>query len=209
MRALIAAGLILIGGGLLAPRLTFAQSLLRGPESPEWIQTSRGPEYEASVGSAISAKQRSMIDSGFSTFTELVVTYAGDPDEKALLRLICAVKFDTWEERYEINRFENETTNHVMTTQLVRDYGIFARECLTIRLPTSVLNAAERADMVLRATLRVKQASAEEAQRAKEWLVRQQSGMIQNLFSHMIGELSLTEVINLELRVPTPRAGGG
>jgi hypothetical protein len=209
VRALIAAGLILIGGGLLAPRLTFAQSLLRGPESPEWIQTSRGPEYEASVGSAISAKQRSMIDSGFSTFTELVVTYAGDPDEKALLRLICAVKFDTWEERYEINRFENETTNHVMTTQLVRDYGIFARECLTIRLPTSVLNAAERADMVLRATLRVKQASAEEAQRAKEWLVRQQSGMIQNLFSHMIGELSLTEVINLELRVPTPRAGGG
>ena len=209
MRKWFTYGVLLVAGGFLVPSFAFAQSLLRGPETPEWVQTPRGLEYEASVGSAISMKQRSMIDSGFSTFTELVVTYAGDPDEKALLRLICAVKFDTWEERYEINRFENETADHIMTTQLVRDYGIFARECLTIRLPTSVLNAAERPDAVLRATLRVKQASVEEAQRAKDWLVRQQSGMIQNLFSHMIGELSLTEIINLELRVPSPRAGGG
>ena len=52
------------------------------------------------------------------------------------------------------------------------------------------------------AVLIVKQTSFDEAQKIKDWLVQQQSGVMQSLFSHMLGELSLNQTLAVRISIP-------
>jgi len=188
---------------------TPGSGLPKAAKGPGWSQPTRGEDHvwTADLGQAISAKQRSMIDSGFSTFTELVVMWRETPDgtETQLQQIACSVKFDTWEERYEILGLNGQGEN----TQTAREFPVLAEQCLTVRLDAATLPTSLRAGGVLTARMRVKQASPEEAARAKEWLVRQQTGVIQNLFSHMLGELSLSEIVTLRIPLtPPPKVSG-
>src|SRR5205807_2653431 len=67
-----------------------------------------------SFADQLTTKQLSLINSGFSTYSILVVKDA-DPDDfvrgKELYRITCTTKFDPWEERYETARLDH----HPMT----------------------------------------------------------------------------------------------
>ena len=42
--------------------------------------------------------------------------------------------------------------------------------------------------------------------RIKDWLIQQQSGVMQSLFSHMLGELTLNQSIKVRVAVPAKPA---
>ena len=85
---------------------------------------------------------------------------------------------------------------------------------------TDIIAALAAVRNVTPATLVVKQTSPEEANDIKDWLVKQQSGVMQGLFSHMVGELMLNQTVvvaveiapkpsELGASVPTPRKAAG
>lgn len=159
------------------------------------------------ISGVLTDKQRSMIEGGFTTVSQLAVLHVTESSPKVetlLWGINCTVKFDAWDESYEVTRFQtlpNDLKSETMIFHKFSDYGTF---CLTAHIPqsdflTHVANTGER----LVGRLHVQQISLEEGARIKEWLVRQQSGLMQSLFKHMLGELSLYQTLTVSISLPS------
>ncbi len=157
------------------------------------------------LSGALTQKQRDMIDGGFTTLSQLslkLATGAKDEDDNDLpvfYGVRCSVKFDAWEEVYDVARLDDERPR----AGTVKTFGDYGEMCLKAELekPELVDKLAARGGTIF-AKLVVKQTSTEEAEKIKDWLIQQQSGVMQSLFSHMLGELTLNQTASVRVSVP-------
>jgi hypothetical protein len=121
----------------------------------------------------------------------------------------CTVKFDAWDESYEVTRYDPSRENHKSDSAIFRKFSDYGDFCLTATMPLSdtVVKVAAKGQKLI-GRLTVQQMSAEEGARIKEWLVRQQSGLMQSLFKHMLGELALHQSLAVSISIPQVPQGG-
>lgn len=172
----------------------------------------KGPEVALVVplSGALNQKQRNMIDGGFTTVSQLTLRLPigqGDEDEvdnlPVFYSLRCSVKFDAWEETYDAVRYDDQPRQ-----ELVKVYDEYGEMCLKAELGGANLIArmGPSGGLII-ADLVVKQTSQDEAAKIKDWLIQQQSGVMQSLFSHMLGELSLNQTVRVRVIVPAKPLG--
>ena len=171
-----------------------------------WHSKDKQAVVRAPLHEFLTNKQRSMINSGFPTYSSLVVAILNpgetsikesDIVRRAVFQVDCSVTFDTWEERYDVERL---TGQHGPIE--VSGFNDYADECLSGVIGDSANTDRLVPGGLMVATLVVKQTSPEETAKIKAWLGRQQSGLMQGLFSHMLGELALNATANIVVRVP-------
>lgn len=158
----------------------------------------------APLAEALTAKQRRMIEGGFTTVSQLSLRLPEDvqrdgiPVRPAFYSVRCTVKFDAWTDRYDVARLDSQPK-----TALVNTLAAYGDLCLRADVgETEVLGRLMENGGTILAHLIVKQTSPEEASRIKEWLIQQQSGVMQSLFSHMLGELTLNQTLLVRVSVP-------
>lgn len=157
----------------------------------------------APLSEALTQKQRSMINGGFTTVSQLSLRLpslsGGDTATTTPFYSVrCTVKFDAWEETYDVARLDDQPR-----TALVKELGAYGDLCLKAEIDEGgVLGRLIESGGTVYAYLAVKQTSAQEASRIKDWLIQQQSGVMQSLFSHMLGELTLSQTLVVRISVP-------
>jgi hypothetical protein len=184
-----------------------------------WDLDAKAPTIVIPLAGALTEKQKNIVNGGFTTVSQLTVRFAppnleegtipdedeGDDDAPLppLYRIRCSVKFDAWEETYDIARLDDSPR-----TGVVKEFGAYATMCLTASIRLADVEARTpvqhlpRSGGTLLAYLAIKQTSPQEAARIKDWLIQQQSGVMQGLFSHMLGELTLSQLVKVRVSVP-------
>ena len=171
-----------------------------------WIGTKDHVELVIPLASMLTGKQRSMIEGGFTTISEFSLlkdTRMPATASAILWSLSCSVKFDAWDESYEVSRFLPMQDTVRSETTIVRKFTDYGDLCLTARVPASpgLAHFTDTGEQIV-GRLSVQQMSIEEGTRIKEWLVKQQSGLMQSLFKHMLGELSIHQTLSVKIAVP-------
>ena len=174
-----------------------------------WLKQPSGMVLNVKLTDYLSTQQKELINSGFSTFSQLTI-YEDNPGlAKALARregggikplwsISCSVKFDTWEERYEVVRLEKD-----VRPEQAKDFSVYSDLCLGLQVKSGDdWQRFQKTGGKLRAFLVLDQIAADQAAQIKDWLVKQQSGIIQGLFSHMLGDFKLSEKLDITLHVP-------
>jgi hypothetical protein len=168
------------------------------------------------LADALTPKQRAIINGGFTTVSQLTVgepkpgqEEEDDGDEaRRVFSVRCSVKFDAWEESYDVARLDDQAAAHEGPAApprmaVLKQFAQYGEMCLKAEVATpKVVAALARGGGTLYASLVVKQTSVEEAARIKDWLIQQQSGVMQSLFSHMLGELTLNQTLKVRISVP-------
>lgn len=172
-----------------------------------WDLKSSSAVLVIDISDLLSNEQRDIVNSGFSTFTVLGVSEQKlKPEESTQkLRLVCRVKYDTWEERYQTTRLE-PLPARTFNSSNMQSWG---QECLKYRIPISELPISIKNGGKLFATFQVRQSSPDEALKIKNWLVNQQSGFMQGLYSHMLGDLQLGGRTEITIDVPKHPTSAG
>ncbi len=120
-----------------------------------------------------------------------------------LRQVSCSVKFDAWQESFEVIKLMDHPEKTSSEAVIVKDLDAFGELCLTAEVEFNHSNQTLlQQGGVLLATMIVRQTSQEETAKIKGWLIKQQSGVIQGLFSHMLGELTLQQKVHTELLIP-------
>tara|TARA_B100001094_G_scaffold326800_1_gene383654 strand:+ start:1070 stop:1741 length:672 start_codon:yes stop_codon:yes gene_type:complete len=149
----------------------------------------------------LSDKQKDLITSGFSTFSALSVYRKANGKKELLFRNRCTVRFDTWEEIFETSLLDMN-----FKTVTVKKLNTLAELCLTARIPaTEKISYLINNGGIVHAELQVKQIPTEESDRIRDWVIQQQSRVMQGLFSHMMGDLKYSEAINIAVQVPSAK----
>jgi hypothetical protein len=192
-------GLFWLSGVLLAdPKEEAGRTLISGGV---WEGGQAGDHLLVSVIPHVSQRQRDLVESGFSTFSQFelrILDDRGKLSDTVITRINCTAKFDLWQEAFEIVRLDE---NPKAIT--ARSYEEYAAECFRVALwDAALLGAlAERGGRLV-ASLFVDQISADKDAKIREWLIRQQSGVMQGLFAHMLGDLKLSQRIDVVIEVP-------
>lgn len=192
-----------LSAGLLLAQPVSAQDEVVVVVIARWVTTALGDVLVIPFSDALTEKQKNMITGGFTTVSQLTVRMpglnTGESPAGEVFNSRCTVKFDAWEETYEIVRVKDAEPKPVIS----REFKDYATSCLTGDVTDSIVvgKLAERGGL-LQAQLMVKQTSADEALKIKEWLIQQQSGVMQSLFSHMLGDISLYQTHAVNIRVP-------
>jgi hypothetical protein len=181
------------------PEIPLPDQVVRG----KWSLQDPVDKILINLGSVINKKQRTLLNSGFSTFSQLIISYdsdGGTPIE--LFRVACTVKMDAWDEIYELARLDERPQ-----TAVLRDFKNYINLCLTAEIVSqSALSKLAVGDGSLHAKVQIEQISADQAKKIKEWLIQQQTGVMQGLFSHMLQEITTSESIEIDVPVgPKPR----
>lgn len=219
LRALCVNFCITLLSGTLTTRVAFAQSNTQRPVVvvvAQWIPSEDGDTLVIPLADALSEKQKNMITGGFTTVSQLSIHMPSDRDgtrQAEIFNSRCSVKFDAWEETYEVVKIKDSVTQPHIT----RNFSDYSASCLTGDLiGAKTLEKLAPHGGNLFAQLSVKQTSTEEAEKIKEWLIQQQSGMMQSLFSHMLGDIALQQTQLIHIQVPPKQdqhrivpAGGG
>jgi hypothetical protein len=173
----------------------------------KWDMTGTTPVLIINIGDLLTPAQRDIINSGFSTFTLLAISdkKLEDSDQLPESKLACSVKYDTWEERYQMIRVDPPPVQ----TMTAKDYKTWATECLRHKLTTSPMLSRLTNGGSLFATLQVRQSSADEGAKIKNWLVQQQSGFMQGLYAHMLGDFQFKGTIRIIIQVPAMSSARG
>jgi hypothetical protein len=202
-----------------APAPALAQDATVLSTVARWDLDAKAPTIVIPLAGALTEKQKNIVNGGFTTVSQLTVRFAppnleegtipdedeGDDDAPLppLYRIRCSVKFDAWEETYDIARLDDSPR-----TGVVKEFGAYATMCLTASIRLADVEARTpvqhlpRSGGTLLAYLAIKQTSPQEAARIKDWLIQQQSGVMQGLFSHMLGELTLSQLVKVRVSVP-------
>lgn len=184
------------------------------PALASWQGNAHTPSLVIPLAGILSDKQRNIITGGFTTVSQLSLYLAptdddeqSKPNEEALgpplTQVRCTVKFDAWEETFDVARLDR--TPRAAT---FKNFSEFARLCLTASWspqdssdPKLSLRLRQSGG-VLFAFLTIKQTSPEEAARIRDWLIQQQSGVMQGLFAHMLGELMFSQSVSVRIDLP-------
>ena len=161
----------------------------------------KGPRaLEINFADLLTPSQKEIIHSGFSTFTLLAISESKfkDNDTPPQIRLACKVKYDTWEERYQMSRIEPAPVVELLT----KNYKTWAKECLQYTLVNNGILDKFAKGGTLYAVLQIRQSSPDEGAKIKNWLVRQQSGFMQGLYAHMLGDFQFSGMTKITIKVP-------
>ena len=173
----------------------------------KWDVTGTNPVLIINIGDLLTPAQRDIINSGFSTFTLLAVSdkKLDEHDQYPDSKLACSVKYDTWEERYQLIRVDPPPVQ----TLTAKDYKTWADECLRHKLTSQPMLSRLTNGGTLFATLQVRQSSPDEGAKIKTWLVQQQSGFMQGLYAHMLGDFQFKGTIRINIQVPAISSASG
>lgn len=144
-----------------------------------------------------SKKQLETLNSGFTTYSQITL-FKNKGDAKSqknpIMSSVCTIKYDLWEENYSLTQFANEPN-----VFLVNSIDHFINKCFTfdLDLATGLLTTQKE----IFALLQIEQISQSQAEKVKEWLVKQQSKMIQGLFSHMLGNLTFKDTTLIAIKI--------
>lgn len=151
------------------------------------------------LAESLTEQQKKLLYSGFSTFSHLEVRWIDNDVRRTLIFISeCTIKFDLWEEKFALLHFlELRKENSLKSFQQYTDL------CLQADI-SSQSNIAQIASRGARLDVRldISQVSNEFAQDVRSWLIQQQSGVMRGLFSHMLGDLKLSESTQTVLVVP-------
>lgn len=166
----------------------------------QWVKTENGFRLVFALDKLLNEKQMELINSGFSTFSQLLVFENRDKQSKdeTSYEISCTVKFDLWEEQYDLARLDKENPK----AYSVKSFGEYSKLCLTSQMANPKSLERYKKGTRLIARLNIDQISAAKASEIKEWLVRQQSGVMRGIFAHMLGNLELSESLIVEVEVP-------
>jgi len=174
-----------------------------------WDNSKDRSSLRINLVDSLTEQQKKLLYSGFSTFSHLEVRWLDNGIRRSLVFISeCTIKFDLWEEKFELLHFlEPRKENSLKSFQQYTDL------CLQADI-SSQSNVARIASQGARLELRldISQVSNEFAQDVRSWLIQQQSGMMRGLFSHMLGDLKLSESTQSVVIVPpltTSSKGGG
>jgi hypothetical protein len=166
-----------------------------------WQLDKTEPQLRIRLENQLSKKQINLINSGFSTYTslEIILPEGRFTEETRLFKSECTVKYDTWEEYYDIVKLRNKTN-----LEKIRSFKVFSDYCLTATVTKhKALQYFVKHGGQLKATLKLDQISADRAEKIREWLIKQQSGVVKGLFSHMLGDLKLSEILRITIQIPS------
>jgi hypothetical protein len=169
--------------------------------------TEKNPVLIINIGDLLTPGQRDIINSGFSTFTLLAISEEKLEDSGPIpdSKLTCSVKYDTWEERYQMIRVDPPPVR----TLTAKDYKTWAEECLLHKITSTPMLSRLTNGGTLYATLQVRQSSPDEGAKIKNWLVQQQSGFMQGLYAHMLGDFQFKGTIRINIQVPAISSARG
>ena len=182
-------------------------SVAQGSErraSIKWINVKPPQRIQIKI-LGLDDKQTTTLKSGFSTFSQLSIYRSKDAmseDQQALAQTACTVKYDMWEEHYEVTLLTD--TPKTMTAKSLDHY---LTHCLSVEIyGGEFLKQLKSGDKTLVASLQVEQISSTQAQKVKAWLINQQSSVMRGLFSHMLGDMTLSQTSQISLQIPNPPA---
>jgi hypothetical protein len=165
-----------------------------------WEKSSGDQFIAIDISPLLSAEQREIVNSGFSTLTILGISekkMAGS-DHEPEIRLVCKVKYDTWEEKYVTTKIDPLPMAKFTGNKIES----WSNQCLRYRFKNqAILNKLAQGGQLF-ISLQVRQSSMSEAGKIKDWLVKQQSGLMQGLYSHMLGDLQLGGRTEVTLDIP-------
>jgi|GEM_PF-3173311 len=167
-----------------------------------WDTHNELPSLIITVKDQLSKKQKNIITGGFTTLTQMNLShYVPDTklsDLEVLYSLSCSVKYDAWEEFYDV-----ATVSDPPTVATYKSFDEYSDVCLKINITDpELLKELQSQGGTLLANLVIKQTSIKEANAIKNELIRNQSGIMQQLFAHMLGELVLSQTKEVKISVP-------
>ena len=165
-----------------------------------WDESEKNPRLIINVADVLTPSQREIINSGFTTFSVFTLDEKNESSGISLVpfKRSCTVKYDTWEDRYEVNKIEPAP----FQSETVKDYKSWSHLCLEIVVEDPrLLNLFEQSGEIT-ATLNVRQSTPEEGAKIKTWLVKQQSGFMQGLYSHMLGNFQYQHMSVVRIGIP-------
>lgn len=168
--------------------------------SAKWLVNGGNLKLYMDLANQLSKKQKILINSGFSTYTVLEIRRPESErnPEKVVFKAECTVNFDTWEETYDILRIDQNKR-----IDKAKGFKVFAQSCLTaILIDQVMLDFFAKSGGYFVANLRIDQISADRAKSIREWLIKQQSGVVKGLFSHMLGDIKVSEDVTIRIEVP-------
>jgi hypothetical protein len=164
-----------------------------------WEQSKDRPSLRIDLVESLSDQQKKLLYSGFSTFSHLEVRWLDGNARRSLVFISeCTIKFDLWEEKFELLHFlERRKENSLKSFQQYTDLCLQA-DISNQRNITQMASQGAR----LEVRLDISQVSNEFAQDVRSWLIQQQSGVMRGLFSHMLGDLKLSESTQTVVNAP-------
>jgi hypothetical protein len=184
---------------LLILLLLICPQVVKAELKARWDQKKDKISLRISVAESLTEQQKKLLYSGFSTFSHLEVRWLDSDVRRSLVFISeCTIKFDLWEEKFELLHFlEARKDNSLHSFQQYIDL------CLQADI-SSQSNIAHIASQGARLEVRldISQVSNEFANDVRSWLIQQQSGVMRGLFSHMLGDLKLSESIQTEIKAP-------
>jgi hypothetical protein len=164
-----------------------------------WDQSKDRPSLRINLADSLTNQQKKLLRSGFSTFSHLEVRWLNNGARRSLVFISeCTIKFDLWEEKFELLHFlESRKENSLQSFQQYTDLCLHA----DINSQSNITQFASQGAR-LEVRLDVSQVSNEFAQDVRSWLIQQQSGVMRGLFSHMLGDLKLSESTQTVLVIP-------
>jgi|GEM_PF-1938741 len=154
-----------------------------------------GADWFIDVSAFTSKKQRELFESGLTTFSRLEVRKLGangSLEGEPLVKINCTARYDLWRESFEVIQMLEQPK-----PSTAKDFEEFGKHCLQVKLEESAVQKDGGSPNGLVATLFVDQVSVERAAKIREWLIKQQSGVMQSVFSHMLGDLKLSERVDV------------
>jgi hypothetical protein len=176
----------------------------------EWQKTEQGEAIGIVLRDLLNKKQINMINGGFTTVSQIRIVsipyFDGITiesldrefeDEIEVDRVLCSVKFDAWEETYDVANIYPRGAAKVLKT-----FDEFAQSCLVSTISDEKILESLNRGGILVAEIQVKQTSYTEAKEIKEWMIKQQSGVMAGLFSHMLGNVQLAQSKVISVSIP-------
>jgi hypothetical protein len=164
-----------------------------------WENDKDRQSLRINLAESLTEQQKKLLYSGFSTFSHLEVRWIDNDVRRTLVFISeCTIKFDLWEEKFALLHFlELRKENSLKSFQQYTDLCLQA----DISSQSNIAQIASRGAR-LEVRLDISQVSNEFAQDVRSWLIQQQSGVMRGLFSHMLGDLKLSESTQTVLVVP-------
>jgi hypothetical protein len=167
-----------------------------------WGKNLDAEALEISVRDQITKKQKSIITGGFTTLSQLSLKLqnpnGGAVSTEPFFVISCSVKYDAWEEYFDVAVIADTPK-----TALLKSFDEYAALCLHAELlEAEVLKKFAPSGGTVVAELAVKQTSIREANQIKDELIKSQSGIMQQLFAHMLGELVLSQSLSVRVSIP-------
>lgn len=173
----------------------------RARTQARWDQT-HGSRLIINVADILTPSQREIINSGFTTFSVFSVGETSDSNGKPspFFRLSCTVKYDTWEDRYDVHKLDPPP----LASETVKDYKSWSSMCLEIIIDDPKVLAEFENNGEISGMLNIRQSTPEEGAKIKNWLVKQQSGFMQGLYAHMLGNFQYQHRSPIRIVIPKP-----